>query len=211
MPGLARLGLAARGLASPGLASLGLAPHGWTWSGLALAKLRISLAWPWLGSGSLGLALAGLVSVLALARLSFAGGSGSGWNFAFVGWPVLAAPNKAWPGLAHLPRQALRWLGWAGLAGFGRIRQSFAGPFPVWPWIRAMAFRGGPLKVRGAQGTNAIDICLKFLMEVLSPHEVGRGQGPGLIWLDLSWLGLESTSGLALLARAGMIRSCTGN
>ena len=59
-----------------------------------------------------------------------------------------------------------------------------------------------------AQGTLAIDICLKFLMEVLSHHEIGRSQDAGLVWLDRSWIGLESTSGSTVLARAGVIRSC---
>ena len=57
-----------------------------------------------------------------------------------------------------------------------------------------------------AQGTLAIDLCLKFLMELFSPHEVGRRQDAGLVWLDPSRLGLESTSGLTVLARAGVIK-----
>ena len=97
------------------------------------------------------------------------------------------------------------------LAGRSWLGLALRGPFLVCPWIRAAAFQGGPKKVRDAQGTLAIDICLKFLMEVLSPHEVGRRQDAGLVWLDPSWLGLESTSGLTVLARAGVIRSCTGN
>ena len=70
------------------------------------------------------------------------------------------------------------------LAGRSWLGLALHGPFLVWPWIRAAAFRDGSKKIRDAQRTLAIEICLKFLMEVLSHHEVGRRQDAGLVWLD---------------------------
>ena len=54
------------------------------------------------------------------------------------------------------------------LAGRSWLGLALRGPFLVWPWIRAAAFRGGPQKIRDAQGTLAIDMCLKFLRGPLS-------------------------------------------
>ena len=79
-------------------------------------------------------------------------------------------------------------------------------------WEHFAALLGDPRKVWDALGalslgTLATHICLMFLMEAVSPHEVGRRQGPDLAWPVMAWLGINIR--LDFLARAGVIGSCS--
>ena len=214
-----------RGLARPGLATS-------SQTGDSLARLggagRVrqdptKLRWAWYARAArFWIALASFASTEEGLQASWnALGFDSGWHWHSScgnGWNILRSLGRApWRWLSQeifpcwtLPLAPRWWFIWqrvvSGLA-LPCVGLSWFGPGYALRHSAAVQKRLGT----DAQGTLAIDLCLKFLMELFSPHEVGRRQDAGLVWLDPSWLGLESTSGLTVLARAGVIRSCTGN